>query len=1046
MPVPSTNWKEATDPNAGSSVIYGAPDVKKISQVFNGDLDVDDIDINSQFFIRDGKLHIINPAGDFTYIVQSSAITADRDVTFPLLTGNDEITFNAQAQNLTNKGIDISAILGLPITQTAISTGALAVTSTAIEVTAETGTVDTLDTLTGLSDDDVVALYAKIGDTITITHNPAPASDDLFLQGGVDINLSETVPTLLVRKAGVFTQFAGSGTTTFLDTLFRVQDDGDTSKQVAFSNAGATTATTLTLISIASTDRSITFPDADDTLVGQATNDVLTNKQIDSDNNTITNIANADIKTSADIAPAKIAVNNADLIVGDGSNEGQSVTMSGDATLTNTGVLNLDPKRFSSIGDLLNQANNDRNHAHYLDTTPNTTFLGTPLPVTPITTTLLEGWWSNSYGTQEIITDDAFFDGGVAHTSSPSTQEGWLTSDHTKFTIDPVNDRMTCQCVGDTTNDSVSFDYGSDRNNSLWTARFRTLISAKADGASGGDIYIGLSNLDSGSASTANHDFMGIRIKNSASTTYTVESVEANEQGLETSTIEETFVVVMEPDIWYHWEIIRTGTGTFTFQFFGVDKKFVYASSLLKTVSITSLIDNLAQWKITNDASISNSGDRTIEFDMLQFWNSDSSILRCNVTGEPAQGVLNVDIAGNVNDYWVSDTAKGTGDNYPPQLILGHAIPRMVEDFTEYSNIEEAHVKWLPQDSANIDINVVDNRLDFDCKRDNSNDSISYALGSDITPSALSNIEWEMRMELTITSHFANTTTPAELFIGVDQRDSTIGANGTHHSIGIKVTHASNESAIGGYDSALNGVLNNLADAVIVNPYVLGTKYYIRVYRNTGTGYGVSVYSDEDMKIETHENATLDCVSTLITMDHFIVKNNNDASTSDSTIQGKIEKIQIWDDANRGKNAFPIQGTGNPDNVGLREMHYDPVGYAIHFQADRFKETQFKIRQNITGNLFFTDADTVRTIDTADITDDVFRFFVVNRVLEGNHQTPTLWTQIVGTTDSSGIVINRIMYRRYHVDVTAHFHYRLEKNTVDNQWDEDDPDGVRTVM
>jgi len=218
MPVPSTNWKEATDPNAGSSVIYGAPDIKKISQLFNGDVDVDDVDINSEWYFRDGKLQIVNPLGTFTYIINSGAITADRTLDLPVLDSNDTIVVEAQAQDLTNKGIDISRILGLPITSTVLSTDALAPTSSAVVVQAESGVTDDLATITGLSDDDVLVLYADSGDTITLKHQASPSADQIKLQGGVDLTLSETVPTFLIRKGGAFYQFAGTGSNTFLDT------------------------------------------------------------------------------------------------------------------------------------------------------------------------------------------------------------------------------------------------------------------------------------------------------------------------------------------------------------------------------------------------------------------------------------------------------------------------------------------------------------------------------------------------------------------------------------------------------------------------------------------------------------------------------------------------------------------------------------------------------------------------------------------------------------------------------------------------------------
>lgn len=81
-----------------------------------------------------------------------------------------------------------------------------------------------------------------------------------------------------------------------------------TSPAVGTTQAQTLTNKTLTtpIISQISNIGTITLPTSTTTLVGTATTDTLTNKTIDASNNTITNISNTNISTSASITPSKI--------------------------------------------------------------------------------------------------------------------------------------------------------------------------------------------------------------------------------------------------------------------------------------------------------------------------------------------------------------------------------------------------------------------------------------------------------------------------------------------------------------------------------------------------------------------------------------------------------------------------------------------------------------------------------------------------------------------------------------------------------------------
>jgi len=150
-----------------------------------------------------------------------------------------------------NENPDQAGMYGNTPTTTTISiaTGDLTVTDSVTVAAAQTGTTDTLDKLliTNTSEYDLIYLFAKTGQTITLTNTSSPSvSGHVKTISGSNEVLSTTVPTILIRKGNYWYGYGGGTTADGSITTAKLADNSVTSIKIvdgsilnADINAGA---------------------------------------------------------------------------------------------------------------------------------------------------------------------------------------------------------------------------------------------------------------------------------------------------------------------------------------------------------------------------------------------------------------------------------------------------------------------------------------------------------------------------------------------------------------------------------------------------------------------------------------------------------------------------------------------------------------------------------------------------------------------------------------------------------------------------------------
>jgi hypothetical protein len=217
---------------------------------------------------------------------------------------------------IVNADINNSAAIAMSKTAFSAGTGVSLSTNTLSVDAAQTGITSILATDIKIGEDDQTKIDFETADEI---HFYAANAEQVFVSNGVfgpqtdsDVDLgtnSVRFKDAYVDSVTVTGDVSVGDDLTVEGGVVDVKNTGAQS-QVRFyceSSNAHYAAIQAPAHSAFSGNTTLTLPAVTDTIAGIAATQTLTNKSIDSDNNTITNIVNADIKSSAAIADSKLA-------------------------------------------------------------------------------------------------------------------------------------------------------------------------------------------------------------------------------------------------------------------------------------------------------------------------------------------------------------------------------------------------------------------------------------------------------------------------------------------------------------------------------------------------------------------------------------------------------------------------------------------------------------------------------------------------------------------------------------------------------------------
>mgnify|MGYP001170293991 FL=1 len=266
--------------------------------------------------------------------------------------------------------------------------------------------------------------------------------------------------------------------------------------------------------------------------------------------------------------------------------------------------------------------------------------------------------------------------------------------------------------------------------------------------------------------------------------------------------------------------------------------------------------------------------------------------------------------------------------------------------------------KWVIQDSGAINLNTSNSRVDFSTKRDNSNNTLSYDLGSNLSAT------WVLRYKFN-----ASTFSESEnswLTVGFRSVDSATPVNDgstNFDAFGCFVMNGSSLSSkkrLGMHSATASNNLTEHQNRLEGVTYSTSTDYYVEVVR-TGTTTGTVTFRTGSHTGTVFKTYSYSGGNNATNLRYLTISDLADNVSGDSTLVGTITDIEIYDNATSTTTDEKTTLTNVPDNTRYEETDtrkiyrrvtetIDGSDLKVYIKFDDSSGSPTNDAGNVTGN------------------------------------------------------------------------------------------------